>query len=190
MVNQGTQCWLLYWQMLDKMFPIGLIKQQETYYFLTRQLKAQINLLTGCVTPALPVGMFLNVPPPLPRSDWKVENGCNPWWIDQTNCLGYLSQKTRKIRLVNTLTRDEHILEVCSEDTLSAIQERYTAINAHAKGYMWKRLSSLLDMNLTLHENGIIDEDSLFDSLGMNNEHWLPVIHLYFRYIILTIAMI
>jgi hypothetical protein len=39
----------------------------------------------------------------------------------------------------------------------------------------------LLDMNLTLEENGIQDEDGIFDQLAINNEHWLPVIHLYFR---------
>lgn len=56
------------------------------------------------------------------------------------------------------------------------------AFNAHAKGYMWKRLTGLLDMNLTLEENGIKDEESLFDSLNINADSWLPVIHLYFRY--------
>jgi hypothetical protein len=56
-------------------------------------------------------------------------------------------------------------------------------INAHAKGYMWKRLASLLDMNLTLQENGIPDEEDIFDQLGMNSDQWLPVIHLYFSYL-------
>ena len=38
---------------------------------------------------------------------------------------------------------------------MSAIQERYLAFNSHAKGYMWKRCGQLLDMSLTLQENGI-----------------------------------
>jgi hypothetical protein len=157
--------------------------QDITHWFdkTTGNLKTQVNLLTNCKCPYTPIGRFLHIPPPLPSLDWSAENGSKPWWIDQSNCLGYLSRKTRKIKLLNTLTREEHILEVCSEDTLSAIQDRYTAINAHAKGYMWKRLTTLLDMNLTLEENGVPDEDAMFDQLGMNNEQWLPVIHLYFR---------
>ena len=62
------------------------------------------------------------------------------------------------------------------------IQDRYMQVNAHAKGYMWKRLTTLLDMNLTLQENGIPDEQDIFDDLGMNSDQWLPVIHLYFSY--------
>lgn len=58
----------------------------------------------------------------------------------------------------------------------------------HAKGYMWKRLGGLLDMNLTLQENGVKDEDEMFDKLGMNSDQWLPVIHLYFRYFILLVS--
>jgi hypothetical protein len=156
----------------------------------TGNVKTQVHSLTNCVAPATPLGHFLHVPPPLPRADWSAVDGSNPWWADQSNCLGYLSKKTRKIKLVNTLTKEEHCLEVCAEDTLSAIQERYTALNAHAKGYMWKRLSALLDMNLTLEENGIVDEEDIMDQVGMNNDQWLPVIHLYFRYFILTVAMI
>jgi hypothetical protein len=156
----------------------------------TGNLKTQIHSLTDCETTALPLGRFLHVPPPLPRLDWSADDGNNPWWTDQSNCLGYLSKKTRKLKLVNTLTKEEHLLEVCAEDTLSAIQERYTALNAHAKGYMWKRLSSLLDMKLNLEENGIIDEEQTMDQLGINNDQWLPVIHLYFRYLELMIVMI
>lgn len=71
---------------------------------------------------------------------------------------------------------------MCSEESLSAVQERYVEFNEHAKGYMWKRLGGLLDMNLTLQENGVKDEEEVFDKLGMNSDLWLPVIHLYFRY--------
>jgi cytochrome b involved in lipid metabolism len=78
----------------------------------TGNIKTQIHLLTGCETPNTPLGRYLHVPPPLPNSSWKVEEGCEPWWMDQRMCLGYVSQKTRKIRLVNTVTRDEHILQV------------------------------------------------------------------------------
>jgi len=148
----------------------------------TRDLKTHINPLTGVSCPYTPEGRFLHVPPPLPRSDWStVEGGGTPWWMNKEEyCVGRLSQKTRKLRIVNTLTKDEHVLEVCSEETLSAIQDRYMAYNSHAKGYMWKRLSVLLDMSLTLEQNGIKDESSVFETLGIDEDQWLPVIHLYF----------
>lgn len=52
--------------------------------------------------------------------------------------------------------------------------------NAHAKGYMWKRLGTLLDMSATLEENGVPDESSKFEWLGVSEDEWYPVIHLYF----------
>ncbi|TPX68769.1 hypothetical protein SpCBS45565_g02892 [Spizellomyces sp. 'palustris'] len=131
----------------------------------TGDIKSQINPLTECLTPYTPEGSFLHVPPPVPFSDWSstMDTGSAvPWWQNkQKYCIGRLSQKTRKIRIINTLTRDEHVLEVASEEKLSAIQERYLAYNSHAKGYMWKRLGQLLDMSRTLEENSITDESGL-----------------------------
>lgn len=45
---------------------------------------------------------------------------------------------------------------------------------------MWKRLGNLLDMSQDLEANGILDESATFDKLGMDEEEFLPVIHLYF----------
>lgn len=45
---------------------------------------------------------------------------------------------------------------------------------------MWKRLGGLLDMNATLEGNGIADLQETFEAIGMDEEQWLPVIHLYF----------
>lgn len=53
--------------------------------------------------------------------------------------------------------------------------------NSHAKGYMWKRMGDLLDMSLTLEENGIYDEREKFQLLGMDEDEFIPAIHLYFR---------
>ncbi|KAH6595158.1 hypothetical protein BASA61_003857 [Batrachochytrium salamandrivorans] len=98
----------------------------------------------------------------------------------ESYCIGNLSQKTRHIRIINTLTKDEHVIKVCCEDKLSAIRDRYFSLNAHVKGYMWKRLGVLLDMNLTLEENGVRDESDYFDRLGIDEDQWLPALHLYF----------
>ncbi|KAI8819898.1 uncharacterized protein EV422DRAFT_497250 [Fimicolochytrium jonesii] len=153
----------------------------------TGDLKLQINPLTECTTPYTPEGRFLHVPPPLPQSDWanKVDSKSGlPWWLDKSvYCVGRLSQKTRKIRVVNTLTRDEHVLEIASEERLSAIQDRYLSFNQHAKGYMWKRQGKLLDMGQTLQENGLADETWMFEATGLDEEEWLPAVHLYFRWV-------
>ena len=52
--------------------------------------------------------------------------------------IGQLSKTTRKIRVVNTLTTQDDLLEVCSEETLLEIQDRYTDYNKHAGSYTWK----------------------------------------------------
>jgi hypothetical protein len=52
--------------------------------------------------------------------------------------------------------------------------------NAHAKGYMWKRLGLMLEMNQSLEENGIPDDREKFENVELNEDDWLPVLHLYF----------
>jgi cytochrome b involved in lipid metabolism len=145
----------------------------------TRNIKMHMNSKLGCMVPYCPDGRFVHVSPHVPYANWRpmVEK---PWWEDDQYCIGKISQKTRKIRIVNTLTKDEHIIEVCSEENLIAIQERYLKLNAHSKGYVWKRLGNLLDMTKTLEENNILDESQQFEMLGMDEEEYLPVIHIYF----------
>jgi hypothetical protein len=84
------------------------------------------------------MGRFIHVPPSDPVSNWVNDFGL-PWWKDdQQFCIGGLSRKTRHIRVVNTLTKDEHLLEVGSEETLLEIQDRYFDYNSHAASYTWK----------------------------------------------------
>mmetsp|Transcript_32941 Transcript_32941/g.50372 ORF Transcript_32941/g.50372 Transcript_32941/m.50372 type:complete len:88 (+) Transcript_32941:572-835(+) len=82
---------------------------------------------------------------------------------------------------MNTLTKDEEILEVAQEETINEILERYTIYNKHADSYTWKRLGQPLNMDLTLAENGIIDESQDCISLGIDPDEFLPVIHIYFN---------
>jgi hypothetical protein len=78
------------------------------------------------------------------------------------------------------LTQQTSTVTVCGEETIIDIQDRYLALNSHAKGYMWKRQGTLLDMNSTMEENGIPDQSAVFERVGMDEEAWLPAIHLYF----------
>ena len=64
---------------------------------------------------------------------------------------------------------------------MDEILSRYLMHNAHAASYTWKYDGRNLDMSKTLEQNGIIDEDEEFYSLGMNHDEYLQAIHLYFN---------
>lgn len=58
---------------------------------------------------------------------------------------------------------------------------RYLKWNAHASSYTWKYDGKNLDMNKTLEENSVVDEDEEFYKLSMNDDDFLPALHLYFN---------
>ena len=82
---------------------------------------------------------------------------------------------------MNTLTKQDDVIDVCSEETIYEILDRYKEINEHAESYTWKRLQRVLDMELTLSENDIQDETEDFLSLELDPESYIPAIHLYFN---------
>lgn len=75
------------------------------------QLKTHVHPVTGCVVPYTPMGRFIHVPPPVPRSDWANNFG-KPWWKNEKYCIGKLSKKTRSVRVINALTLQEQRIEV------------------------------------------------------------------------------
>ena len=103
------------------------------------------------------------------------------WW-DNTDkyCIGRLTKKVRKINLMNTLTKEECILEVASEESMNEILDRYLKFNFHAASYTWKRLGKVLNMNCSLQENGIEDETKECLALGIDPDEYIPIIHLFF----------
>lgn len=131
------------------------------------------------------MGHFLHCPPPEPTADWSTNFG-TPWWKDRKAYgIGSLTAKTRTIELFNMLTKTATKLEVCTEETLLEIQNRYLGHNAHSSSYTWKRTDStqvarLLDMDKTLDENGIPDEQPEFDTLDIDPDFYIPTVHLYF----------
>ena len=70
---------------------------------------------------------------------------------------------------------------MCSEEILSEILERYLLYNAHAASYTWKYNGENLNMNRTLEANNVIDESEEFYTLGMDEDQFLPALHLYFN---------
>ncbi|KAM8973726.1 cytochrome b5 domain-containing protein 1 [Pelodytes ibericus] len=146
----------------------------------TGDVKTYIDPQTGCLKYFTPQGRFLHVPPSCPSSDWDTSFG-RPWWKDPLYEIGILSSKTRFIRIINTLTSQEHTLEVCSEENMWEILHRYLACNAHAASYTWKSCGIALDMDKTLQENGVKDEDEEFDQLKIDSDLFTPSILLYFN---------
>ena len=130
------------------------------------------------------MGRYLHIPPRNANSDSakEVVEFNEPWWKDEAKYLiGRLTKKVRKVNIINTLTRDEQSLEVASEENLNEILDRYMPYNMHAASYTWKRMGAVLDMNMTLLENGIIDETRECEELGIDPDEYIPAIHLYFN---------
>jgi hypothetical protein len=69
---------------------------------------------------------------------------------------------------MNTLTKDEIVIDVASEENMNEILDRYLQQNFHAASYTWKRLGNVLDMTLNLQENGILDESEECLQLGID----------------------
>ena len=74
-------------------------------------------------------------------------------------------------------------LKVCSEENMLEILQRYLKYNAHAESYTWKYDAHVLDMNKTLIENGIVDDDPDFYTLRMreDDEAHLQSVILYYN---------
>jgi hypothetical protein len=143
----------------------------------SKEPKTHIDEELGVEVPYCPHGRYVHIPPTDPTADFEpVET---PWWKDPTYQCGKLSAKSRKIKIVNVLTKQEDLLSVCEEETLEEIRKRYLKYNAHALSYTWKRLTRPLNMSKTLEENGVKDEDEEFAMLDM--EEYIPSIHIYFN---------
>ncbi|OAF71819.1 Cytochrome b5 domain-containing protein 1 [Intoshia linei] len=146
----------------------------------TKSLKTFIDPKTELNLHYCQNGRVMHVEPPYPDSSWD-NNFKRPWWLDLSFAIGILTKKTRQIVIVNTLTSQKHIIEVCSEETMYDILQRYLVYNSHAKSYTWKYNLVDLDMNKTLEANGVKDEDEIFYKLSIDDDLYIPSIHLYFN---------
>jgi hypothetical protein len=146
----------------------------------TKDIRTHVDPVTQCTIPYTPHGRFVHIAPPYPSSDWANDFG-RPWWKDDSYCIGVLSKKTRRIRIVNTLTSQEHVIEVCSEETINEILQRYLIYNSHAASYTWKYNGVNVNMDKTLEDNGITDQDEQFYQLRMNDDEFLHSLHIYFN---------
>jgi len=127
-----------------------------------------------------PLGRYLHLPPLEPDSTW-INNFKTPWWRNKKYSIGKLTKKVRKIRIINMISKQDDIIEVCSEETINEILDRYLVINSHAASYTWKRLGKPLDMERTLTDNNIPDESEEFAELNIDEDEYIPAIHLYYN---------
>merc|ERR1739841_115220 len=76
----------------------------------TKDLRKFVDPVTGCEFYHTPYGRIIHTPPLCPRTDWCNDFG-RPWWMmEQTYCVGALSQSTRNIKIINTLTSQSQVL--------------------------------------------------------------------------------
>jgi hypothetical protein len=145
----------------------------------TLQPKTHVDPITGLEEIYCPWGRYIHVPPQGPESDWAT-NYVTPWWDDRRYYVGSFTKRTRKVTMMNLMTKQKNTLEVPVEETVEEIRQRYLLQNAHAGSYTWKRLGTPLNMSKTLEENGMKDETEEFERLGIDPDDHIPVIHLYF----------
>mmetsp|Transcript_11528 Transcript_11528/g.11547 ORF Transcript_11528/g.11547 Transcript_11528/m.11547 type:complete len:215 (+) Transcript_11528:125-769(+) len=133
--------------------------------------------------PYTPQGRFLHVPPSDPT-----EFGTSydlPWWKDSKYIAGKLTTKARMLKIVNMLTHTEDVISTCQEEAINDILERYVQYNRHARSYTWKALIGgefvNMNMDMTLEENGVPDETETFYELGMDDDFYIPTLHIYFN---------
>lgn len=154
----------------------------------TKEIRTHIDPITNLERPHMPMGRVLHVAPDEPVSNWSTNFG-TAWWKDKTFQVGLLSQKTRVVRFKNVLTGQEDQLEVPSEELIREIRERYLEYNWHAASYTWKVMLphdgeytfQVLDMDKTLEDNGVLDENDEFETLAIPDDYYIPVIHLYYK---------
>jgi len=83
------------------------------------------------------------------------------------------------------LTRKEDIIQICQEETIADIRNRYNEYNLNANSYTWKALIKgefvLLNLEKTLDQNGILDESEQFTKLGMDEDFDIPSLHIYYN---------
>ncbi|ETP41270.1 hypothetical protein F442_11532 [Phytophthora nicotianae P10297] len=149
----------------------------------TEDVKYHVDRERNLSVPFVPYGRFLHVPPPDPSAQWCTAD-LLPWWRDPKYAVGRLTKKARWLEIVNMLTQQRHSLEVCCEETIAEIQTRYLQLNAHAGSYTWKRLEDdefvPMHMQRTLDENGIPDESPIFERFDMDEQQFMPTLHIYY----------
>ncbi len=144
-------------------------------------VKSRVDPLTLARAAFTPDGRFPHIAPLAPVTGWA-QDWEEPWWRDARFVVGRLTARPRAVSIVNSLTGDEHTLEVGAEQTVGEIATKFLTFNAHARGYTWRALvgdrMKALDMDATLAENGVPDDAEELETLGLDarDPKLLPVL--------------
>ncbi|XP_026747766.1 cytochrome b5 domain-containing protein 1 [Trichoplusia ni] len=117
--------------------------------------------------------------PVVPSTRWRPME--TAWWNTETYVVGKATEKTRPIRITNTLTGNTVTLEVCSEETIYEIMMRYYPHNNHLWSYSWRYLGKPLNLSKNLDDNGIPDERDRFSDVALPDNIHIPAILLYYN---------
>ena len=193
--NTSQDCWVSFldhvWDLTDLVkdrpndpLVLPIIKAAGTdisHWFnpQTKNIRTRIDDISELEVPNLPMEHLLDVPDISPSTGLVPSS--NPWWRQENRIVGKLSKKPRFIRIVNTLTGLEDVIEVAGEESIEDIRTRFKKINSHADSYTWKFLGRVLVMEKTLDQNGIYDESAKFARLNLDFDMYIPAILIYFN---------
>lgn len=113
-------------------------------------------------------------PPVLEKED--EQSDC--WWRDESNIIAKITSVKRRARIINTLTRKIISMDVCEEDSIKTIKQKYSKkFNRNADQYIWRKTSpsngniGCLDMSKTLSQNDL--PYAKHEQLGLPPALWL-----------------
>lgn len=192
--NTANDCWVSYFnevydftRLIQKNYsslidPIIKAAGTDISHWFNPDTREPIQMIGASCTIEYysPYGRYLHLPPLEPDSSWDASNTL-PWWKNKKYCIGKLTKKVRKLRIINMLSHQDNTIEVCSEESINEILDRFLEINHHAASYTWKRLGKPLDMEKTLDENDIPDETFEYGELGIDEDDYVPAVHLYYN---------
>ncbi|KAJ8676107.1 hypothetical protein QAD02_011893 [Eretmocerus hayati] len=98
--------------------------------------------------------------------------------------LGSLTKNSRPCWITNVLTGQRAFISVCEEDSIRRIKERALIFNRHLGSYTCKFEGKLLDVSLSLTENGITDERDRYLIAGLpddSTDSYVPNLLCYFN---------
>lgn len=147
----------------------------------TGDVRTVVDAASGLATAQQPLP---HAPPAAPTTAAAVVFA-EPWWRSADLCVGRLTQRPRRVGVLNTLLPHDAVVvvECAAEEPLSEVLcGRYAALaNAHARSYTAKYLGRTLDPQRTLEENGVPDDEAAFEDAGVDGAPHVPTLFLYFN---------
>ncbi|XP_031338769.1 cytochrome b5 domain-containing protein 1 [Photinus pyralis] len=145
----------------------------------TGDIRTYVHPITGAKVPYCPHGPLPHVPPQVPATSWRPI--LLPWWKDPQYEVGPLTKRVRPLKILNMLTCQEAYINVCCEDTILRITERYSIFNRDGLSYTWLYGDKQLHMDKNLEENGVVDERDSFTALGLPHNTHVPLLYIYYN---------